>query len=167
MRVARGVVAICILGLSSPVLPQVPESISTRTAQWLVMNPPEKTAYLEGLCEGLKESTVDKAGDLFCESPALNGKTKFRFCGKVFNQNAKPAIQYLDEFYSHGEHSDIPHRVAVVHHNDQTCQERTLKKSIASIQAQNRCIRQLANMHLSGVSISVLKIQQQECERYK
>ena len=162
---STAVIVLMIISSSKIVLAQ---SIGSQSQIWLQKSSVEKTAYLEGFCHGLSvfggTPTYNKMGEQICTRDSKS-KSVFRFCGKVWDDDAKPAIQYLDIFYRDKNHSDVPMWAIVADHNDQTCNENTVKGRLPSIQASALCSRQLLNMHGTGVSKPVIDKQREECDK--
>ncbi len=160
--------AIIVLMITSSSQIVLAQSIGSQSQLWLQKSSVEKTAYLEGFCEGLSafgaHPTYNKMGEQTCTDDSKS-KLIFRFCGKVWSDDAKPAIQYLDIFYRDKNHSDVPMWATVADHNDQSCNEHTVKVRLPSIQARALCGRQLVNMTGAGVSKAVIDRQQEECDK--
>ena len=161
--------AIIVLMIASSSQDVLAQSIGSQSEIWLQKSSVEKTAYLEGFCDGVSAfggtPAYNNMGEHTCTPVAGKGQLIFRFCGKVWSDDAKSAIQYLDNFYRDKNHSDLPMWVTVVDHNDQSCNEHTVRGRLPSMQARFLCGRQLVNMIGAGVSQSVIDRQKEECDK--
>lgn len=131
---------------------------------WNQRTDTEKTAYLEGLCEGFGASNIHKLGDLLCDKEKITKQT--RFCFAVHLRNGADAISYLNKFYSNRNQTDIPIWAAIGAYNDKSCNEERYSHQLRQLQRQLECERQLFNLRMTkGISDAAINSQAEHCEK--
>lgn len=126
----------------------------------------QKTAFLEGVCEGFAVQDPLKLSALTCESLTDGGGT--RFCYLVASDRPTRAVAFVDRFYAEKTQTEIPLWAVVATYNDKTCKEDNVTSKLHVMQKRNACMRQEINMSASpGVSAGALRAQRAYCDTLK
>jgi len=172
-RRSVGVLIVGFLAIASLDLAAQTMTWNSPAEVWFYKSPNEKRIYLEGFCEGTKGFSTNelKLDWLTCTMTIPEAGTNrakfFRFCGIASLDDAREAVQYLDEFFSDENHSDIPVWAAAVAYNDRVCDEKNAQERLSKLQAEWKCRRQLGLMIQSDVSKSFLDKKSEECLSYR
>lgn len=140
--------------------------VGSKAELWLQRSIVDKTAYLEGLCEGYGSDLRSSLGALYCKPSATYDKTnKSRFCSAmwVLSDDSNPGIRYFDTFYRDRGHSDLPAWAAVASYNDKACGENTISSNLGKFQKHLKCLRDLTNMGFS-IAPEARKKQAEYCD---
>ncbi len=108
---------------------------------WEQRSSDEKLAYLDGMCDGLKETGRREIAGWTCSSD-LTANKAFRFCGLDRATGSK----FVTTFLADKKQSEVDIAAIAAAYNDRTCKENNVTSKIRSIHDRAACFRQYSNM---------------------
>lgn len=142
------------------------QKVLTKKEVWDSRSEQEKIAYLEGVCEGLRNLPGEKIADVTCMpvERTTQQKITFRFCGLP---GIWDGMRYVDVFYSDIKNYDVPVYLAINEYNDKACGENNSANGIQKAREYGQCVREWIS--LAGVEnqTAVLKAKWAVCDRFR